>query len=144
MPLLLALVSTTSFAQPSVKIRQPPPVPPGWERLVGKDVVVEGIAWGLDKGRSFYVIYYGGTVNIHSTNGRSDVFDDILGRVVRVYGRFVKYPPHSTPSGVQAPRGYPEDRYAIRIARIEFIERVGSPRLSEYRPHPKRRAVPSR
>ena len=133
-------VTAASFAQQPkalapVQVRQ---VPRYWEELVGKVVVVEGIAWGLDKGRGFYVVYNGGTVNVRD----ADFGNKAFGSLVRVYGRFARYPPPRLPFGAQAPRQLPEDRYAIETLRIEPIDRVRSPRLREHRPE--RREAPSR
>ncbi len=116
-------------ANPVVVARSgPPPVPRGWEELVGKTVVVEGIAWGYDKGRGAYVICNGQTINIFG-----DVRDFPRGRLVRVVGTFKKLPPFPpTPYGHQARRGYPEDRYGIENPQIEVVDRVTSLYLREY------------
>jgi len=132
--LLLAFAAATSIAQEPLKriaSVQAPQVPRGWEHLVGKVVVVEGIAWGLDKGRGFYVIYNGGTVNVPEAKFTDNA---AFGRTVRVTGRFVKYPRLRIPPGpaVQLPRQLPEDRFAIERPHIEVIDRVSWPQLRKY------------
>ncbi len=128
--LLLVLTSTTLFAQSPINgvvSFHRPQVLRQWERLVGEDVVVEGIAWGLDKGRGYYVVYIGGTVNVSRAEFAQN---DVFGRLVRVQGKFVKYGPlRKVPNGAQAPRQLPEDRYAIENPRVELIDRVGEPIL---------------
>jgi hypothetical protein len=107
------------------------PFSKAWDDVVGRDMVVEGIAWGsFEKGWGEYVILNGGKVYVSEAGFAKDPKQSVYGKLVRVRGTLTvrKLPP--TPSTV-AGTSSTASIFELANATWEAIDKVTWPWMRE-------------
>lgn len=125
------VVVTSMRAQETLQIVDGKKISKSWKDVVGRVVMIEGLAWGVhEKGLGQRVILDGSSVYVsHVDFGKQDV----EGRLVRVRGTLRKKLMRAAPKGTQ---GYGDDfeYFSIEAQELVKIDRVTWPWMQEAPP----------